>query len=234
MFFFKQFEQFSRTLSESARIRQENIWKALDSLAYIIASYVEASGQKWPTVTMLDYERHAAEGRDRAKVELIAMSVVVTEAQKMEWINFTQNNYMDWIEQSYQFDPKLNEIEPFPPQNFHDYMTKPASEGVVPADPRSVYAAFWLCSPPVVRLINWNQWNTPDYDNASQAAIQLGNETAVTRVRPYAGLSKERHKSLHDNVGDEQHPHSFVWFPVHERKGDYKSNVVAVLTAPMS
>ena len=89
-------------------------------------------------------------------------------------------------------------------------------------------------------MLNWNPASIPDYDAVLKVAVDLKYDTVWTRVRPYAtagvSMSKEQHDALHSQRegSKSDHPHSFVWHPVHEKLDDYDSPVVAVIGAGLA
>lgn len=89
-------------------------------------------------------------------------------------------------------------------------------------------------------VLNWNPASIPDYDDILKAAVALKYDTVWTRVRPYAtagvSMSKEQHDALHSQRegSKSDHPHSFVWHPVHEKINDVDSPIVAVIGAGLS
>jgi len=66
----------------------------------------------------------------------------------------------------------------------------------------------------------------------------LSNETCLTRIRSFAGLSREAHNLLHSRAKDgnvvAEHPHSFAGRAVHAVVGDDSSSVVAFLSGAVA
>lgn len=87
------------------------------------------------------------------------------------------------------------------------------------------------------RVLNWNPASLSDYEAVLKAAVDLKYDTVWTRVRPYAtagvSMSQEQHDAMHSNRegSKSDHPHSFVWHPVHEKVDDYDSPIVAIIGA---
>ena len=86
-------------------------------------------------------------------------------------------------------------------------------------------------------VLNWNPASLPDYDAVINATVNLKYDTVWTKVRPYAtagvSMSQEQHDALHSTREGSQsdHPHSFVWHPVHEFIDDPESKTVAIIGA---
>ena len=89
----------------------------------------------------------------------------------------------------------------------------------------------------LISVLNWNPASLKDYEDVLKAAFTLKRDTVWTRVRPYAtagvSMSQEQHDALHSTREGSQsdHPHTFVWHPVHEVVGDYESRIVSVIGA---
>ena len=80
----------------------------------------------------------------------------------------------------------------------------------------------------------------PDYENIINAVKTLKYDGLWTKVRPYVtvglSMSEEAHDALHSlrKGSRSDHPHSFVFRPVHERVDDYESKIVAVIGAAVA
>jgi hypothetical protein len=124
------------------------------------------------------------------------------------------------------------------PENFNPYMVKKTAEGSFPDIEREYYFPAWHTSPPPASygLINWNIASDPNFDALFRAVIELKNETLVSLVRPYTGvpaaLTQEEHEAMHSKLTEDSqtdHPHSFVYTPIHKVVGDYNSEIVAIV-----
>ena len=123
------------------------------------------------------------------------------------------------------------------PENYHPDITGASPEGFIPEVERDEYFVSWNYSPPpfTYGAINWNIASVPDYDAVVQTVLELKNETAVTRVRKYVSvgtaLKPEEHEAMHSKLPESQveHPHSFLFHPVHEDVTDYNSRIVGIL-----
>jgi hypothetical protein len=68
----------------------------------------------------------------------------------------------------------------------------------------------------------------------------LKNETLVTRVRPFASvpmaMTQEEHSDMHSKsaYSKPEHPHSFVFYPIHKVVGNYATDIVAVVGAAIA
>jgi len=87
--------------------------------------------------------------------------------------------------------------------------------------------------------VNWNPSTLLNFGSVIDAATTLKYDTVATEVIPYGVdvlMSKEEHEALHSQRrgSSTDHPHAFVWHPVHEKIEDFDSKIISVIGAAVA
>ena len=225
--------------------QQKDIRDAYRSFATTIAAYAQSTpGVEWPFVTLPFFESYAKHVLIQSGTEVFSVFPMIKHDQRESWVQYANETYVDMVNESHALET-TDDIQELTPVGYHPYISAPdmAHGGFQPDKERDYYFASWHYSPPpfTYGLINWNVGSVPDYENILEALMSLKNETLVTRVRKYVGvgtaLSQEEHDKMHSALptgSDSEHPHSFVFHPIHEIVDDYNSPIVAVTASGMA
>lgn len=172
-----------------------------------------------------------------SRTEITSVNNIIRRDQWEDWIQYADATYQGWVNESHTI---AGDFDRFQPTNYDNFVSRVGSDGWTPDDDdRERYYINWSFSPPpaTYRLINWNLASVPDYGAIVAAIEVLGNQTLVTRVRPYAAaigtaFAENEHDALHSTLpeGETEHPHSFFFHPVHKDSNDPRSDVVAVVS----
>ena len=225
-----QYEQFSSSLSDACILQQVNIRRSLAQLAGIYSGYAASSGSQWPMVTLEKYEYYAGLARENSGLEMINIAVNVKEEDRVAFLNYTDKHYEEWVAESHRINPEY--ADAFAPTNYKNFISGVGFEEDVMRDE---YFAIWTFSPPPVTYmtVNWNVASSPIFANQAKAGRALRDEAVITGVTSYIGIDRDSHAELHGDTDGEyvDHPHSFVWYPVHEEVGNAESTIVAFLSS---
>ena len=225
-----QYEQFSSSLSEACVEQQVDIRRSLQQLSGIYSGYAESSGSQWPMVTLQKYEYYAGLARKNSGLEMINIAVNVKEEDRVTFLNYTDNHYQEWVSESHRINPEYADV--FTPTDYKNFISGVGFEEDVARDE---YFAIWTFSPPPVTYMtmNWNVASSPIFANQAKAGRALRTEAVFTGVTSYIGIDQDSHAKLHGDTDGKyvDHPHSFVWYPVHKEVGNTESTIVAFLSS---
>lgn len=180
------------------------------------------------------FETYASNYRSQAQIELFTVFNKVEEKDREEYSKWATANYVSATEEGHLF--RYGNLDKLDPSGYEPSIFKLTAEGKKTDDEADFFAAAWTNSPPysTYGFVNWNLRSIADYRNALQAAEILKNETATSPVRRYSVaigsiFTQEEHEAMHSELVDSstEHPHSFLFHPVHEFVRDYESKVVA-------
>ena len=184
-------------------------------------------------VTLKDYEYYAGLARQGNGLEMVCIAMNVKEDDRLAYLNYTEEHYKEWIEESHAINPVY--LDDFEPRNYKNFIS---GVGFEPDIVREEYFALWAFSPPPVTYmtLNWNVAALGPFTQQARAGRALRNEAVFTKILPYSGIDRKSHAKFHGDTEEQavDHPHSFVWYPVHEHVSDENSTIVAFMTAAMA
>jgi hypothetical protein len=105
--FYGTFHSHSTKVLDSFDVKLARQWTAVDSLRISLTSYASSSLDReetsksylWPYVILPDWDLRANNVRDMGDLLSIILSPVVTQQQRLEWQNYTQDN-LGWLLQA--------------------------------------------------------------------------------------------------------------------------------------
>jgi hypothetical protein len=230
-------------VGDAAIAQQVDLREGLRSLATIVSVYASTNNLTWPFVTVPKFEQYGFNYRKQSHTEVVSTFNLVRFDQKEAYVNYTNENRRQWVEEGHYTQKGSLErlIDPFGNKTFHPYISRPNPDGLpfLPDIDRDVYFPSWQFSPPPSSygLINWNCYSVPDYAGLIDSMLELRFETLVSKVRHYVGvptaMSREDHDLLHSQLADSsaEHPHSFAYHPIHQDSKDYESPIVGFLAS---
>lgn len=195
-----------------------------------------------------DFEQVAQDFLRISDAEFVGFNNVVYRQQRKnytEWMN--SGVYKDFVEEANviafgnlgQLDTDASKYKPF--------ITRRHSEtrAFVEDTDRDVYFPRTTQSPPASSYggtINWNAGSVGSIGIALNMLLTGGENkdvrfkktVLVSEVRPFQAFSSEAHDRLHDGGSGVDHPHSFVYAPVHKSIHDATPTVVATITAAIA
>ena len=198
-----------------------------------MTAYGQQTNATWPFVALKYFEMYGANLRKQSLIEAFWITHRVQHEDKEEFLDWIDANYEDEVAESFEVDPSTYQY--FEGGNYHPYFHIKTSEGFVEDGNRTEYYPLYQQSPPPFNylLINYNLQGVQDYVDIIDASLTLQNETLFTRVRPYSAFTDKDHARLHSQNGDEtvDHPHSFVYYPIHEEVANTSSKIVGFVVS---
>ena len=217
--------------------QQRNIREAYVGLTQTVSASAKSVNATWPFYTLPYFENYAQNFLTQSGAEVFTVFNVANSSNREAFTQYANDNHETWVKEGHMI--KYGSLDNLKEENYHPYIGKFSAEGFVSDDEgRDHYFSAWSYSPPPVSygLINWNLATIGDYGDAMGAVLALKNQTIVTRVRPYSvaigtALTQEEHEAMHSALLDSstEHPHSFMFHPIHEDFEDYNSPIVGVL-----
>lgn len=234
----ESFKKFSESIGNAAIQQQLNVRNGFTSFADVLTAQSQSINAEWPYYTLPFYESYARHAIQQTGVEIMVVNNVVPKAERTKYEAWTSEHYYDMVAEGHMI--KNGNLDAMPDNTtFIPQITRASADGNIPDIDRDSYFAVWNWSPPPFSfgVLNWNPASIPDYDAVMNAAINLKYDTVWTLVRPYAtagvSMSRAQHEALHSTREGSKtdHPHSFVFHPVHKTLGDFDSPTVAVIGA---
>mmetsp|Transcript_18107 Transcript_18107/g.36476 ORF Transcript_18107/g.36476 Transcript_18107/m.36476 type:complete len:1137 (+) Transcript_18107:96-3506(+) len=234
----ESFEKFSETIGVAAMQQQKNVRDGFEAFANILTASSQSANAVWPYYTLPLYETYARYAIEQTGVEIMVVNNVVPKSERVSYEAWTAEHYYEAAMEAHMI--RNGNLDQLPDNStFIPHITRASPDGNIPDIERESYFAVWNWSPPPFSygVLNWNPASLQDYDHVLNAALTLKYDTVWTKVRPYAtagvSMSQEQHDALHSvrEGSKSDHPHSFVWHPVHEKIDDFDSKIVAVIGA---
>lgn len=193
-----------------------------------MTGYAHQTNSTWPFVALKYFEMYGANLCKQSLIEAFWIAHRVEHEDKGEFLEWIDKSYEEEVAESFEIDPSTYQY--FEVGEYHPYIHVKTDEGFVEDIDRPEYYPLYQQSPAPFNylLINYNLLGVQDYVDIINASLTLQNETLFTRVRPYSALSDKDHARLHSQIGDEavDHPHSFVYHPIHEEVANTSSKIV--------
>lgn len=182
-----QFDQFSKTILDSAVVQHQNRLEAYISLADMMSSVALVNNETWPFFTFPRFEHFGYNAIKQSRTEIVNIVHKVTNANEAKRIDYANDNYEKWLTEGYEIESKKyggSVYDNIQFGDYHPYITK-KEETFVPREERDVYWASWVYSPPPVTdgFINWDFTSNPMYDEIIETIAYLKNETLFTSVK---------------------------------------------------
>lgn len=194
-----------------------------------MTGYAQQTNSTWPFVALKYFEMYGANLRKQSLIEAFWIAHRVEHEDKEEFLEWIDKNYEEEVAESFEIDPSTYQY--FEGGEYHPYFHVKTDEGFVEDVDRPEYYPLYQQSPAQFNylLINYNLLGVQDYVDIINASLTLQNETLFTQVRHYSAFTDKDHARLHSqNLGDEavDHPHSFVYYPIHEEVANTSSKIV--------
>lgn len=160
----------------------------LQNLALSISSFALGTGNLWPMVTVPNFQAQASQflsqSPSTSRNTTLSLSVLVEEAQRQAWENFTISN-QGWIQESYAY-LGLTETSNLPAITPFIYRTH-AENGTIfrdPGDSTGVYAPIWMSSVTDAQAIDQVNFNAMSDSTYLEAFNVLSRDSSTTVVTP--------------------------------------------------
>lgn len=184
------------------------------------------------------YESYSADFRKLAKSEISSLLPIVDEEYKDNYTAFVDANYEKWYDEGHMLEN--GNLDGFTRVGYKDFIAAVGPDGFYADVARPTYFPIILNTPPPVNYGNLNFNLGFVYGDICASVRELKNETLTSVVGSYTTaigtiLTKEKHDKMHDFdsmqlEGQDDHPHTFYFHPVHESLTDPDSKVVGVVT----
>lgn len=246
-------------MGDAAVRQQHDIRDAYTGFADTVSATARSTNATWPYFVLPRYESLAHNYLLQSGCEVVVMHHIVSNENREQYHAWAKDAYESQIQEGHmikygnldKLDQNTSNYKPFvfgwdagPPRVPVPDISIPETN-IIGSNGENVSLALWHHSPPVSTygLVNWNVCTVPDYQKVISALFALKNESVVTRVRPYAGsigtaFTAEEHEAMHSaqkgtrSSGD--HPHSFMFHPIHRDETDYNSEIVGVATGAIA
>jgi hypothetical protein len=174
-------------------------------------------------------------------MEVLALSHVVSNEQKSNYTRWANATYKQMVSEAHMI--RSGNLDRLKPVMYNDNISRPDPPNpyFVPDIERTEYYPLWHYSPPPITfaLINWNIGSV--YADVVQSLQIIRNETVVTKVQPYSvavrtAMTEAEHAEMHSKLPESHpdHPHSFVFTPIHEDVRDDQSKIVSGIGAAVA
>lgn len=230
------------------------MFEASRAMARAMTAAVLLSNETWPFVTFPMYEVYAKEARQRAGLEVLSYSPIVTKAQEQEYVNYTEAN-KQWIFQSRQVGLQID------PNNFDQsqeqdtdfvpvvYDVNPLAGDTFPSVGEGPFTPLWHTSPSPLSLIyiGYNFRSDPEYEKiyALQNTLKdtmFGNLNFflwtvvdfITGIDTHQKLHDDRHKGDSDESVSVVQPHGSLVQPIFRTMNETESDIVGYLMGIMA
>lgn len=185
-----------------------------------------------------DFELQAQDFLRLSRAEFIGVNNIVYGPQRENYTMWVNQTYRTFIEDSLIIaDGSLENLDD-DTSKFKPFITRrhPETRAFIPDIERDIYFPRTSQSPARTSFsgtLNWNVGSVPSIGDAMKLLLSM-DEVLISEVRPFLAISKEVHSTFHDGGADGvvDHPHSFVYAPVHKSVTD--TTTVATLTAAIA
>lgn len=96
-----QFEQFSRTLADSAVRREQNLRSTLKAMSEIISGYAVTNNLTWPFVTVPLFEMYGHTALDQGDIELMLVWNRIFPEDREAYQNWTVQHYQEQVQEGH-------------------------------------------------------------------------------------------------------------------------------------
>eukprot|EP00525_Craspedostauros_australis_P009498 CAMPEP_0198134480 /NCGR_PEP_ID=MMETSP1442-20131203/60099_1 /TAXON_ID= /ORGANISM="Craspedostauros australis, Strain CCMP3328" /LENGTH=367 /DNA_ID=CAMNT_0043795625 /DNA_START=765 /DNA_END=1865 /DNA_ORIENTATION=+ len=232
------YRSVTQSLEDNALGHVGRLQLACKTLADSMSIYVESTNQTWPFVTMPSFQTHVDNFLQMSQMEFIgAFHRVEPGDEEEEWEKYASERYEkmveDWHVGRYGNTNRLKPVG----YNPDVYSIDPT---LSPDRPGSRFPSWEFGPPPFTYgLINRDMATRPD--RIVNALLRLRNQTIMTGALDISRLiqivmTEEEHAEYHSRLraSKTDHPHSFVFHPVHQHASDPTSRIVGLLSGAVS
>jgi hypothetical protein len=207
-----------------SKINTANIFETYESFSMQLTSYATGTGDKWPYVTLPEFETRAGKAISRTGADFIGLSSFVTEEQRSEWELYSVMN-KGWINDSLEEAgiPLVEDPQIFP-FIWHNYANISRSQKG-PDDP--YYAPLWQSAPAA-----------ENYFVTNHNVFQFGGKNVFERLYTHVSTTQSPGISEASFTPDftsdpKTWPQSFIAVPVYESNRNTET-LVGLLSAQQS
>ena len=232
--FVNAFQSLASTIETSTLEQQKNIREGFLAMSNACTAYGQQNNLTWPFVALKYFEMYGANLRKQSLIEAFWIAHRVTHENLDAYLAWVDENYEAEVPESFEIDPTTKQY--FEGGRYHPSLHIKTSEGFVKDYDRPVYYPLYQQSPAMFNylLVNYNLQGVQDYVDVIDASLALQNETVFTRVRHYSAFTDKDHARLHSQRLQDatvDHPHSFVYYPIHEKVADTSSEIVGFVVS---
>lgn len=241
MFLISKYHQIVEGGKQQLIYSFDNMEENLKSLAEELSEAAEVSGEGFPFVSSMFFERKAARARKRTGIEFFAYAPFVSSAQQVQWMQYAESNVQwyprsldQFLETSQQTDgstsggANVSTLTPFIWQYNDNSIGPTRASGPGP------FAPLWHTSPPPasISLVNLDLLSV-DY---IRRLVPVVNETrevlfseVIQDITSFVDIGAPDSDEGEHHAADEahshgwEHPHSAVFVPVFGRPSGSRS-----------
>ena len=237
----KQFDQFARTIGDSAFSNQTALRAALDGFADQIAIVGDNGNATWPFYNVPDFEITAKHFIQAGGSERMVMFNFVDGPDRPAWEAWATAHHEEMAKTAHM--QGRGGLDTLKPVGYNPYISYNAGGGNWEVEEElPFYFPLWQSSPPPFTYggINWNIHNGREQKDLMAAIMEIRDDILLSNVRPYrtAGtiFSPEEHEAMHGSLANSavDHPHVFAYRLVFAKPRDPKAQIVGVISNPFA